>query len=74
MSDPYTQKAANTKLTPQEKIDGKIVLSISRVMSSTKHLASGLEEILKIAKTGMLTTRGTSGDLHSRAMAPASSK
>ncbi|KAB5591250.1 Protein bli-3 [Ceratobasidium theobromae] len=32
----------------------------------------GLKEILKIAKTGMLTTRDTSGELHSRAMAPAS--
>ncbi|KAF8609079.1 hypothetical protein BDV93DRAFT_551872 [Ceratobasidium sp. AG-I] len=55
MSDPYTQKATNNNLTPQEKIDG-------------------LKEILKIAKTGMLTTRGTSGDLHSRAMAPASTE
>ncbi|CCO30915.1 Protein bli-3 [Rhizoctonia solani AG-1 IB] len=32
----------------------------------------GLKEILEITKTGMLTTRGTNGELHSRAMAPAS--
>ncbi|CAE6467890.1 unnamed protein product [Rhizoctonia solani] len=32
----------------------------------------GLKEILDITKTGMLTTRGTNGELHSRAMAPAS--
>ncbi|EUC66979.1 blue-light-inducible Bli-3-like protein [Rhizoctonia solani AG-3 Rhs1AP] len=53
MSDPYVAEATNTKLTPQQKIDG-------------------LKEILEITKTGMLTTRGTNGELHSRAMAPAS--
>ncbi|QRV79665.1 pyridoxamine 5'-phosphate oxidase family protein [Ceratobasidium sp. AG-Ba] len=55
MSDPYTQKATNDKLTPQQKIDG-------------------LKEILATTKTGMLTTRGTNGELHSRAMAPASTE
>ncbi|KAG9124941.1 hypothetical protein FRC07_009616 [Ceratobasidium sp. 392] len=34
----------------------------------------GLKEILAITKTGMLTTRGTNGELHSRAMAPASTE
>ncbi|KAG8734933.1 hypothetical protein FRC10_011208 [Ceratobasidium sp. 414] len=34
----------------------------------------GLKEILATTKTGMLTTRGTNGELHSRAMAPASSE
>ncbi|KAG8702298.1 hypothetical protein FRC12_009220 [Ceratobasidium sp. 428] len=55
MSDEYTKKATNEKLTPQQKIDG-------------------LKEILATAKTGMLTTRGTNGELHSRAMAPASTE
>jgi len=55
MSDPYTQKAMNNNLTPQQKIDG-------------------LKEVLNVAKTGMLTTRGTDGNLHSRAMAPASTE
>jgi len=32
----------------------------------------GLKEILKVVKTGMLTTRGTDGSLHSRAMTPVS--
>ncbi|KAG9096678.1 hypothetical protein FS749_007974 [Ceratobasidium sp. UAMH 11750] len=50
-----TQKALNTKLTPQEKIDG-------------------LNEIVRNVKTGMLTTVGTNGELHSRAMAPASTE
>ncbi|KAH9935701.1 uncharacterized protein B0H18DRAFT_951167 [Fomitopsis serialis] len=50
--DPYTAKAENNNLSPQEKIEG-------------------LHAILKSVKTGMLTTRTTSGDLHSRAMAPA---
>ncbi|KAG8721017.1 hypothetical protein FRC08_016327 [Ceratobasidium sp. 394] len=55
MSDPYTKKATNENLTPQQKIDG-------------------LREILATVKTGMLTTRGTNGELHSRAMAPASTE
>ncbi|RPD54740.1 hypothetical protein L226DRAFT_523023 [Lentinus tigrinus ALCF2SS1-7] len=50
--DPYTAKAENNNLTPQEKIEG-------------------LHAILKNVKTGMLTTRSSSGQLHSRAMAPA---
>ncbi|KAI0655894.1 hypothetical protein C8Q70DRAFT_1047053 [Cubamyces menziesii] len=49
--DPYTAKAENDNLTPQEKIDG-------------------LHSILKNVKTGMLTTRSASGQLHARAMAP----
>ncbi|KAH9942486.1 uncharacterized protein BXZ73DRAFT_97896 [Epithele typhae] len=51
--DPYTSKAENDNLTPQEKIDG-------------------LHHIVKGVKTGMLTTRSESGQLHSRAMAPVS--
>ena len=50
--DPYTAKAENNDLTPQEKIDG-------------------LHKIVQKVKTGMLTTRGTDGHIHSRAMAPA---
>ncbi|KAG9101552.1 hypothetical protein FRC06_002836 [Ceratobasidium sp. 370] len=55
MSGPYTEKATNENLTPQQKIDG-------------------LRDILATTKTGMLTTRGTNGELHSRAMAPASTE
>ncbi|KAI0369680.1 hypothetical protein BV20DRAFT_346240 [Pilatotrama ljubarskyi] len=50
--DPYTAKAENNNLTPQEKIQG-------------------LHSIVKNVKTGMLTTRSSSGHLHARAMAPA---
>lgn len=50
--DPYTAKAENNNLSPQEKIEG-------------------LHSIVKNVKTGMLTTRSASGQLHSRAMAPA---
>ncbi|CDO69229.1 hypothetical protein BN946_scf185042.g131 [Trametes cinnabarina] len=50
--DPYTAKAENDNLSPQEKIEG-------------------LHSIVKNVKTGMLTTRSASGQLHARAMAPA---
>ncbi|KAH9839290.1 uncharacterized protein C8Q71DRAFT_855920 [Rhodofomes roseus] len=50
--DPYTAKAENDNLSPQEKIEG-------------------LHSIVKSVKTGMLTTHTASGQLHSRAMAPA---
>ncbi|KAG8702297.1 hypothetical protein FRC09_004811 [Ceratobasidium sp. 395] len=53
--DITTQKALNTKLTPQEKIDG-------------------LNEIIGKVEVAMLTTVGTNGELHSRSMAPASTK
>ena len=49
--DPYTAKAENDELSPQEKIQG-------------------LHEIVKKVKTGMLTTRDSTGCMHSRAMAP----
>ena len=49
--DPYTAKAENDDLSPQEKIQG-------------------LHEIIKKVKTGMLTTRDSTGCMHSRAMAP----
>ncbi|KAK7685149.1 hypothetical protein QCA50_011512 [Cerrena zonata] len=52
--DPYTAKAQNNHLSPQEKIQG-------------------LHEIIKTVKTGMLTTRDSTGCMHSRAMAPAGS-
>ncbi|KAF9010667.1 hypothetical protein BDQ17DRAFT_1397328 [Cyathus striatus] len=51
--DPYTAKAENTNLTPQEKING-------------------LKEIIKETHTAMLTTRSADGEMHSRAMTPAS--
>ncbi|KAI0744225.1 hypothetical protein C8Q80DRAFT_1220880 [Daedaleopsis nitida] len=50
--DPYSAKAQNDNLTPQEKIEG-------------------LHAIVQNVKTGMLTTRSSAGQLHSRAMAPA---
>ena len=53
--DPYTAKAEDNHLSPQEKIQN-------------------LQNIVKSVKTGMLTTRSSSGALHSRAMAPAGRK
>ena len=53
--DPYTAKAEDNHLSPQEKIQT-------------------LQSIVKSVKTGMLTTRSSSGALHSRAMAPAGRK
>ena len=49
--DPYTAKAENDNLSPQEKIQG-------------------LHEIVRKVKTGMLTSRDSTGCMHSRAMAP----
>ncbi|KAG2016163.1 hypothetical protein CC2G_009357 [Coprinopsis cinerea AmutBmut pab1-1] len=51
--DPYTAKAENPNLTPQEKING-------------------LNEIIHNVQTAMMTTRSKDGQLHSRAMNPAS--
>ncbi|KAF9070067.1 hypothetical protein BDP27DRAFT_1382885 [Rhodocollybia butyracea] len=51
--DPYTSKAENNSVSPQEKI-------------------KDLHEIIKSVSTGMLTTRASSGCMHSRAMVPTS--
>jgi len=53
--DPYTSKAENNSVSPQDKI-------------------KDLHEIVKSVETAMLTTRASSGDMHSRAMVPTTLK
>ena len=82
-TDPYTQTASEkSTLSPQEKINALSVLSsfsplFTRIGSFEFILISFLlifqrHKIIKASKTSMMTTRGPSGFLTSRAMAPAS--
>ena len=70
--DPYKQAAENTSVTLQEKIRG--MAYHSRISSSDPVIDghTDLHAVVNAAKTGMLVTRDSSGNLHSRAMTPAS--
>ena len=71
--DPFTAKAENTDLSPQEKINGTIELfEVLEGPYPTGRCRTGLHEILKSTRTAMLTTRAPTGHLHSRAMVPCS--
>ncbi|EKM74653.1 hypothetical protein AGABI1DRAFT_80845 [Agaricus bisporus var. burnettii JB137-S8] len=48
--------------------------SASVITANTEQKIDGLKEIIESTQTAMLTTRSKEGHLHSRAMAPASSK
>lgn len=69
--DPYTTKAENNDLTPQEKIDGEQYCEkyIWNEVFTDPNCA-GLQPIIKASRTGMLTSRSRDGFLHSRAMTP----
>jgi hypothetical protein len=75
-TDPYTQTASEkSSLSPQEKLNA---LFVSRTCNVMKMLLRynitwvARHKIVKASKTSMMTTRGPSGFLTSRAMAPAS--
>ena len=67
--DPYTAKAQNDDVTPQQKITGALRAPLFEAPWLTR--CTDLHAILKSAPTGMLTSRAADGSLHSRAMAPA---
>jgi hypothetical protein len=69
--DPYTAKAEHHNLSPQEKIAGSFDACAYTYPAVLIDYA-GLREVIKGAKTAMLTTRAADGHLHSRAMNPAS--
>jgi general stress protein 26 len=68
--DPYTAKAENHNLSPQEKINGLFIVYMYIPLYSLD--MAGLHEVVKGAKTAMLTTRAADGHMHSRAMNPCS--
>src|SRR6267154_2694547 len=69
--DPYSRAAENTDLTLQEKITGTYPASHQKLVHCTEN-SPDLHSVVKTAGVGMLVTRDANGNLHSRAMTPAS--
>lgn len=68
--DPYSRIAERKDVTLLQKLTGcHLTVFCAPVIHHL--LPSDLQQVVKAAKTGMLVTRDSNGNLHSRAMAPA---